>query len=372
MKVALVHDWLTGMRGGEKVLECLGELFPEADIFTLVLNRPNVSAALLQHRIQTSFIQHLPFAQTKYQHYLPLFPMAIEQFDLRAYDLVISTSHCVAKGVITRPETLHLCYCFTPMRYAWDQTFEYFPKEKSSFFKYQLLSYFLSYLRTWDAASSARVNYFSAISKHVATRIDKYYNQKAEVIYPPADVEFFKNEKSRGEDFYLIVSALVPYKRIDLAIKVFNTLGWPLVIIGEGVERKRLEKTAGSTVRFLGWRSNEELRDYYSKCKALVFPGEEDFGIVPVEAQAMGKPVVAYAKGGCLETVIPGESGLFFNELSETSLVEALKTLASIKFDPEKIRRNAQRFNRENFKHNFLEFINTKYKAFREGRIHNA
>jgi len=375
MKIALVQDWLTGMRGGEKCLEALCQIYPQAEIFTLLHNPGSVSPEMESKKIHTSFVQNFPFAKSKYQNYLPLFPTAIEQFDLSAFDLVISSSHCVAKGVLTRPETCHICYCHTPMRYAWEMYYTYFNPQFLGWPSRVLVKFFINYLRTWDEASANRVDYFIANSRNVQNRIKKHYRRESEVIYPPADINSFSLSQESG-DYFLIVSALVPYKRIDLAVEAFNQLGYRLLIVGEGPERKRLTKMAKKNIEFVPWQRDENLKEYYYNCKALVFPGEEDFGIVPVEAQACGKPVIALGRGGALETVIgayPGESsiskqkltGIFFKEQSVDSLTQAVRAWEKVEFDPYFIRQNTLRFDSRIFKEKIKNFADQKLDQHR-------
>jgi glycosyltransferase involved in cell wall biosynthesis len=352
MRVAIVHDWLTGMRGGEKVLEVLCELYPTADIFTLFHLRGSVSAAIEAHRIETSFIQRLPFVASHYRRYLPLFPTAVEQFDLDPYDLVISSSHCVAKSVVPAGRSRHLSYCHSPMRYAWDQFDAYFGPERVGAAASRLLYRpVMARLARWDAATAHRVHRFVANSRHVAGRIGRYYNRKATIVYPPVDTRFYHPEghpdgpAPRGH--LLIVSALVPYKRLDLAVAACHRAGMSLRVVGDGPDRDRLQALAGPAVEFLGRRSNEEIRDEYRQALAVLLPGEEDFGIVPVEAQACGRPVVALGRGGALETVIDGETGIFFEEPVTDSLVAALERLRTMNFDSGRIRQHAEQFSRE-------------------------
>jgi glycosyltransferase involved in cell wall biosynthesis len=354
MKTALVHDWLTGMRGGEKCLEALCGIFPEADVFALVHVPGSVSGKIERHAIRTSFVQNLPFVKGKYRSYLPLFPAAIERFDLRAYDLVVSSSHCAAKGIIPRPDAFHLCYCHTPMRYVWDMYHEYFGGGRTGPVSGILIPFFANYLRMWDVASSVRVDRFVANSEHVRKRILKYYGRPADVVHPP--VETARTRLSRTDDgYFLIVSAFAPYKRVDLAVEAFNRLGERLVVVGSGPEEKRLKAAAKPNITFAGWAGAEALRGYYANCRALVFPGEEDFGIVPVEAQCWGKPVIAFGRGGALETVRghwadsnskPARNctGVFFREQTADGLAGAMKRFSRTDLDAAAIRKHALSF----------------------------
>ena len=348
MNTALVHDWLTGMRGGERVLESLCEIYPEADLFTLYHRRGSVSARIEQHPITTSFVQRLPLAGTYYRHYLPLFPMAVERFDLQAYDLVISSSHCAAKAVIPSGRARHLCYCHSPMRYAWDQFDAYFGPARvgrlASRLAYRPV---LARLARWDASTATRVHRFVANSRHVAGRIRRYYNRKATIVHPPVDTVFFHPADVPLGNHFLIVSALVPYKRIDLAIAACERTGATLRIVGDGPDRARLEAQAGPTVEFLGRLGDEGVREEYRRALAVILPGEEDFGIVPVEAQACGRPVVALGRGGVLDTVVDGENGVLFAEPDARSLAGALERVTRESFDSAAISHAAQRFSRE-------------------------
>lgn len=350
-KVALVHDWLTGQRGGEKVLEVLAEIFPKAPIYTLFHLKGSQHPDLEKRVIRTSFLQRMPFLEKKYRSYLPLFPMAIELFDLQEYDLVVSTSHCVAKGAIPAPDALHVCYIHSPMRYAWNLYFSYFAPERLSPFSRWLIPPIIHRLRTWDTASAARVDRFVANSANVARRVGKYYRREADVIPPPVDTEFYKldNAIPRG-DYHLVVSALVPYKRIDLAVEAFNRSGAPLKIVGSGPEYRALRKRARANVEFLGAAGGEDLRRLYQGAAAFLLPGEEDFGIATLEAQACGTPVIAYGRGGSLETVVPGATGFLFNEPTVAGLLGALDKFRTFACNRETIRSNAMRFSREKFK----------------------
>jgi glycosyltransferase involved in cell wall biosynthesis len=348
MTVVLVHDWLTGMRGGERVLEVLCDLYPDADILTLLHRPGTVSPAIERHRIRTSFIQQLPFAATRYRHYLPLFPWAIERFDLGGYDLVISSSHCAAKAVVPPAAARHVCYCHSPMRYAWDQFDAYFgPARKGRLASRWVYRPVLQRLARWDAETASRVHRFVANSHHVAGRIRRYYGREATVVYPPVDTVFFRPASVTPGSHFLIVSALVPYKRVELAIEACARIGAQLRIVGEGPERDHLEALAGPHVQFLGHLSGEALRDEYCRAQAVLLPGEEDFGIVTVEAQACGRPVVALARGGATETISHGETGLLYPDSDSATLAAALETLPRFRFDPDRIRRSTERFSRE-------------------------
>ena len=356
MRVALVQDWLTGMRGGEKVLECLAEIYPEAPIHTLIHVEGSVSPVLESREIVTSFLQRVPFARSHYRHMLPLFPAAIESLDLRGYDLVVSTSHAVAKGVVPDPEALHLSYIHTPMRYVWDLGPEY--RSRMSPLPRAVLSIIGPWLRAWDVASNKRVDRFVANSRRTAQRISRYYGREAQVIHPPADTDFFQPTDDLDRDGpLLIVSALVPYKNIELAIEAVRGGPRRLVVVGEGSMRQKLEATAGPEVSFLGAVSGERLRELYQQASALVMPGEEDFGIAPVEAQACGTPVIAYRRGGALDSVIDGETGGFFDIADVDSLRKAIDRTLRIPFNKESLRENALRFSKLRFIKQFRDSV---------------
>jgi glycosyltransferase involved in cell wall biosynthesis len=371
MRVALVHDWLTGLRGGEKALEHLCALFPDAELFTLVHRPGSTSPAIERRAIHRSPIQALPRGVSHYRHYLPLFPTAVEFFDLDRFDLVVSCSHCVAKSVVVPPRARHLCYCLTPMRYAWDQFDAYFGPERVGHVGSALLRPVLGHLARWDRATSGRVHRYLAISQYVARRIRLYYNRESTVVYPPVDTEFYQPVTGRdgaapqGTGGYLVVSALVPYKRIDLAIAAARRAGVPLTIVGDGPERGRLEAAAAGTpgITFTGRLPDEALRERYQTATALLFPGEEDFGIVPLEAQAAGCPVVALGRGGALETVVEGETGLLMDEVTETTLADALVRAASIPWDRARIRRHAERFSQDRFLKDMTAIVDETLRA---------
>jgi len=365
MKVALVHDWLTGMRGGEKILEVFCELFPDATIFTTIHNEGMMSPAIERMKIKTSFIQHLPLKATKYRNYLPLMPAAMDALDFSEYDFILSTSVAVAKAAKPRSGAMHICYCNTPMRYVWDQYDEYFGKNRAGIVTSTTMSLIAPYLRRWDVRTCDRVHYFIANSHNVAERIFRIYHRTSDVIYPPVSTDLF-TVSNKDEGYYLIVSALVPYKRVDLAIETFNRFGEKLLVVGSGPEMEKLKKLAKKNIEILGWQSDKNLVKLYAGCRALIFPGVEDFGIVPLEAMASGKPVVAFAKGGALETVVgDGDSptGVFFHQQTVEALVEATEALSRMKFDPYAIRRHAEKFDRKEFKRQIAEYVTKQLSA---------
>jgi glycosyltransferase involved in cell wall biosynthesis len=355
------------MRGGEKVLDVLCELYPQATLFTLLHNKGSVSDTIEKMKIHTSFVDRLPLKATKYRNYLPLFPRAIESFDFSEFDLIISSSHAVAKGARPAPGALQICYCHTPMRYVWELYEEYFGPGRAGGLTRAAMSIVAPRLRAWDVRSSDRVNFFIANSRNVANRIRQYYRRPADVIHPPINVDQFSvSEKDEG--YYLIVSALVPYKRVDLAIEAFNEIGERLLVVGTGPESKRLQSIAKKNIQFLGWQKDPELSRLYAGCRALIFPGIEDFGIVPLEAMASGKPAIAFGKGGALETVIDDSrspTGLFFYEQSVQALKEAMVKFSTSKFDPHMIRAHAERFARPVFKERIRRFVAEKLEHHR-------
>ena len=355
IKAVLSHDWLTGMRGGERVLELLCEGFPDAPVYSLLHNPGTVSKTISRHRIETSCLQKVPGIFLKYRWFLPFFPWAVGRMKTPGADVLISTSHCIAKGVKPAPGTRHLCYCFTPMRYAWIFYDEYFGKNP---FKKALFKPVLNGLRQWDMKASERVDRFVAISEHVRSRIQACYGRDADVVYPPVNTDFY-TPAGEPEDFDLIVSALVPYKRIDLAVMAYNQTGKKLKIVGIGTDGAELRRAAGPNIEFLGWQDDAAVRDLYRRCRCLVFPGEEDFGIVPLEAQACGRPVVAYARGGALETVVDGVSGVFFKNQTADDLISALEKCHQTTWNSSAIRAHAEKFSRQHFIDGFAESIRT-------------
>lgn len=357
MRVALVHDWLTGMRGGEKVLLALARLFPEAPIYTLLHLPGTLHPDLERRRIHTSFIQRLPDLERRYRHYLPLFPRAIAGFDLSAYDLVVSSSHCVAKGARVRTGATHLCYCHTPMRYVWDRYDDYFGPGRLWAPLRPLMRVIAARLRAWDVKSAAGVTAFAANSAYVAGRIRRYYDRDAEVLPPPVDVDFFTaGERSEGA-YDLVVSALVPYKRLDLVLEAYRGSGRPVRIVGQGPERKALEAQAPAEVRFLGHVDDVTLRELYRGARAVLMPGIEDFGIVPVEAMACGRPAVVFAEGGGAESVVDGQTGVVFRTLTPAALRSAVDSLETMRFNRDTLRARAQAFSPQAFEQRFKAFV---------------
>jgi glycosyltransferase involved in cell wall biosynthesis len=365
VRVALVHDWLTGMRGGERVLEVLCERYPDAELFTLLHARGSMSAIIEQRRIHTSALQHLPGIRRYYRECLPLFPVLIEQFDLDRFDLVISSSHCVAKSVLTRSDAVHVCYCHTPMRYAWDQFGAYFGPDRIGRAPSRVMRSVMARLARWDRATADRVDRYITNSQHVAGRIRTYYNRGAIVIYPPVDTDFFCPDAVIPERYALVVSALVPYKRIDIAIEACRRARLPLKIVGTGPDRARLERAAAANgssssahaVEFVGRVPDEQLRDLYRRSLLTLMTGEEDFGIAPVEAQACGRPVVALARGGALETVVPDQTGILVDELTAAAFADAISHTLDRRFDPVAIRRHAEQFGRQRFSDDIVTAI---------------
>ena len=344
-RVALVHDWLTGMRGGEKVLLELCRLFPKAKVHTLLWNRGSVHPEIEQRVAASSFLRRLPRASSAYRLYLPLFPTAVRSLPIKDVDLVISSSHAVAKGAVIPEGVPHVSYVHAPMRYLWDETNSYFQFGPGRHWKKAGLKLIAPYLRRFDLASSERVDHFIANSETVRGRIQRFYQRDAAVIHPPVDTGFFRPLPAPAAgNYYLVVSSLEPYKRIELAIEAFGRLGRPLWIAGGGSLRGPLQRAAGENIRFLGHVQGRELRKLYQNCRALIFPGMEDFGIVPVEAQACGKPVVCYGEGGATESVIDGQTGIYFRSQEPQALIQAVEELERERWDDQFIRENSLRF----------------------------
>jgi len=372
LRVALVHDWLTGMRGGEKCLEVLCERFPGADLFTLVHRPGSVSPVIERRRVVESWIARLPLGRSRYRWFVPLYPRAVESFDLSVYDLVISLSHCAAKGAVPRLGALHVCYCFTPVRYFWDLYAEYFGPDRAGPLTRAAAALVAPRFREWDRASSDRVHLFVADSNHVRDRIVAHYGRPAAVVYPPVDTAFFTPAPAAGapdagappaEAPLLIVSALVPYKGVERTIRVANRMRIPLRIVGTGPEEARLRRLAGPTVRFDGWLSAEALREAYRSCRALVQAHEEDFGIAPLEAMACGRPAVALARGGASEVVAEG-TGILYDGDDDAALEAAIRSLDRRRFDPIRLRRHAEAFDRERYRERMDALLRQAWDAF--------
>ncbi|MFA5948109.1 MAG: glycosyltransferase [Candidatus Gracilibacteria bacterium] len=360
-KIALVFDWMTNRGGAERVNIMLKKMFPTAPIFSSIFNH-DIFPEFKESAITTSFIQSLPFSKTHHQYYISLMPYAYELFDLSEFDIVISSSHACAKGIITKPETMHICYCHSPMRYAWDNWHSYISEYKMN----PVLKYFgkkmIHKIRMWDRLSSDRVDYFIANSETTKKRIRKYYSKPSVVINPMVDIKKFRISENR-EEYFLALGRLIPYKKFDLIIQAFNELKLPLKIVGDGNMRKDLEKMAENNIEFLGFVDDKELPELYSNCEALIFPQLEDFGIIPLEAMASGRPVIAYNKGGATKTVIDQKTGIFFDTQDKNSLKNAVKKYLDEKkkFNPEEIRKHAEKFDRKEFEKNFLGFMKEKW-----------
>jgi glycosyltransferase involved in cell wall biosynthesis len=369
VRVAIVHYWLVDRRGGERVVEALGELYPDADVFTNVYEPAPFAQTLARHRVRTTFVNRLPFARRMLEPYLPLMPLALEQLDLRGYDLVISSESGPAKGVIAPPDALHVCYCHSPMRYVWDLYPQYLGDAGA--FTRLAMRPLMHYLRLWDQASAQRPDVIVANSQHTRRRVAKYWRREAHVIPPPVDIDRFTalGGATPPRDYYLCAGQLMGYKRVDLVVDVFTRLQRPLVVAGTGPELASLRRRAGPNVTFLGWTPDDALARTIAGCRALVFPGEEDFGIVPVEAMAAGRPVIAYGQGGVLDSVIDGETGILFDEQSPDSLADAVARFEaeSDRFDSDRIAEHAARFDREHFKARFAAFVDDQLERHRSG-----
>ncbi len=366
MRVALVHDWLNQMGGAEAVLEALVEAFPDAPIYTSIYARDRMPVHYRGWEIHTTWLDAMPLIHRHHQLYLPLYPLAFDGLNLSGYDVVISNKSGFCHGVITGPSAVHLCYCLTPTRYVWAYE-EYIAREGLPGPLRRLLRPLIALLRLWDRIAADRVDAFIAISREVARRIRKFYRRPSILLHPPVDVQRFQ-PAARPEDYFLIVSRLIPYKRIDLAIEAFNRLGLPLVIVGDGRDRRRLQRMAGPTITFLGRVSTEELAELYARCRAFVFPGAEDFGIAPVEAMAAGRPVIAFAAGGALDTVVEGVTGVFFHAPAPESLVEAVRRFEDLRFDPGVIRRHAEQFDKHVFQEKIKKIAELAWESARRGQ----
>lgn len=377
MRVAIVHEWLVNYAGSERVLEQMLACFPNADVFSTVDFVPEQERGFLGGRkVTTSFIQHLPGARKHYRAYLPLMPLAVEQLDVSAYDIVISSSHAMAKGVLVGPDQLHVCMCYSPIRYAWDLQHQYLQESKlNKGIKSWLVRWLLHKIRLWDARTANGVDQFVAISDFIGRRIAKAYRRDSTVIYPPVDVNAFEMREAK-EDFYLAASRLVPYKKMPMIIEAFNRMPQHrLVVIGDGPEAQRCRSLAGKNVHFMGYQTTDVLRDHMQRAKAFVFAAEEDFGIAPIEAQACGTPVIAFGKGGALETLSGLEAdqptAIFFKDQTTKALMAAVEEFehsAAERITPEACRHNAQRFDNARFRDEFTEFVNTRWAEFHGGR----
>lgn len=361
MRVAIVHDWLTAYAGAEFVLEKMLHIFPQADIYCLVDHMPESQRGFLSnHKITTSFIQNLPFSRKKYRAYLTLMPLAIEQFDLSEYDLVISSSHAIAKGVITGPDQLHICYIYSPVRYAWDLQHQYLRESGlTQGLKSIVARIILHYIRIWDVRTANGVDHFVSISNYIRRRVYKTYRRESEVIFPPVDTDFFTPGEEK-QDYYLTASRMVPYKRIPLIVEAFAQMpNRKLIVIGDGPDYEKVKKKAEGfrNIEILGYQDRQKLRGYMQHARAFVFAAEEDFGIAPLEAQACGTPVICYGKGGVVDTVVDGETGIFFKNQSVKDILGALERFEASKFDANIVRRQAERFSTENFSSKFKNFV---------------
>jgi glycosyltransferase involved in cell wall biosynthesis len=362
LRIAIVHDYLNQYGGAERVVEVLHELFPDAPIFTSFYLPDNLPPSFRKMDIRQSFISSFPFLNRHFKKYLLFYPLAFERFELVKYDLILSSSSAFAKGIKVPRGALHICYCYSPMRFVWDYEV-YIEKEDFGRVIRWILPWIIQYLKRWDLVTASKVHHFISISNHIKERISKCYHADSEIIYPPVKCDRFKIG-DKQDDYYLIVSRLNAYKRIDLVIDTFNKLGLPLLIAGEGPRKEALEAISNKNITFLGRVSEEQLPDLYSKSKAFIFPGMEDFGMAPVEAMASGRPVIAFGKGGALETVQDGITGILFYEQSVSSLSEAVVKLENTPFDPILIKKKAERFSENRFKEQLRQFVNKKYKQF--------
>ncbi|MFW6015705.1 MAG: glycosyltransferase [bacterium] len=362
LKVAIVHDWLTNFGGAERVIEAFCEIFPDAPIYTTVYNEENMAEYFPPEKVRTSFMQKIPLSTRYYTKMLSMMPRAFESFNLSGYDIVLSSSSSCAKGVITGPDTMHVSYIHTPMRYAWDLYHDYY--NNSGLMTKLFMGITMPKIRQWDVLNTFRIDHLIANSNYVKRRIKKYYRREATVIYPPVGTNVFVPGDRKIEDYYLIVSRFVPYKRIDLAIKAFNELGKRLVVVGSGSEENYLKKIAKSNIEFIGRISDQKLKEYFQRCKALIFAAKEDFGIIPLEAQACGRPVIAFGEGGALETVKHLETGVHFKEQTVDSLIDAVNAFEKNHFDNSLIRNHAEEFSKKVFISELKQYIFSKYNDF--------
>ena len=372
MKKALIHDWFSTYAGAEKCVESFTNIWDDFEVYGLIdfLKGADRDKILKGKRAHTSFIQKLPFAKDKYRNYLPLFPLAIEQFDLSGYDVVLSSSHAVAKGVLTHSNQLHIAYVHTPIRYAWDLYHQYLRESGlDRGLKGALAKYFLHKIRLWDASTANRVDHYVANSRYIARRIKKTYGKPSDVIYPPVDVDKFTLREAK-EEFYLTASRMVPYKKIDLIVEAFSQTDKKLLVIGEGPDMDKIKSKSGKNVELLGFADDETMADLMGRAKAFVFAAEEDFGITPVEAQACGTPVICFGRGGARETVLDGESGLYFMEQNTKELLAAVAKFEQNydKFEPVKIRENSLKFSRARFEAEIKSYVEKKYEEFKDGQ----
>ena len=364
MRVAIVHDYLTQYGGAERVLEAVHEIWPDAPVFTILYNQKRLPEYFKTWNIIPTFVQRLPFISTQYEKYFALFPLAIEQIELQDFDIVLSISSAWAKGVITTPDVLHISYFLNPMRFAWDEYYSRVNRTKRIVLRMEL-RFLMNYIRLWDVVSTQRIDHIITISETIKRRVLKYYGRDSAIIYPPCDTEFFvPNPNFRVQDYFLVVSRLKYYKRIDIAIQVFNQLGLPLLIIGEGESRGELEKQARPNVQFLGALPDTEIRSHYQRAQALILPGIEDFGIVPVEAQACGTPVIAFRGGGAIETVVEGKTGYLFYPQTKEALIETIKKFDRSQFKSEVLRKHSVKFSKEKFKQELKSLVLQKYKVY--------
>ena len=371
MKKALIHDWFSTYAGAEKCVESFTNVWDDFEIYGLIdfLSEYDRDKILKDKHAHTSFIQKLPFAKDKYRNYLPLFPLAIEQFDLSGYDVVLSSSHAVAKGALTHSNQLHIAYVHTPIRYAWDLYHQYLRESGlDRGLKGVLAKYFLHKIRLWDASTANRVDHYVANSCYIARRIKKTYGKPSDVIYPPVDVNKFTLREAK-EEFYLTASRMVPYKKIDLIVEAFSQTDKKLLVIGDGPDMAKIKSKAGKNVELLGFADDETMADLMGRAKAFIFAAEEDFGITPVEAQACGTPVICFGRGGARETVLDGESGLYFMEQNTKELLAAVAKFEQNcdKFEPVKIRENSLKFSRARFEAEIKSYVEKKYEEFKDG-----